>query len=80
MDRYEYIKLPLEIFPAEIIQQYKLQYLANNDFVCMEIQKGMDGLTQAGKFSNYKLKLHMKKFGYEQAHGGTKQAPFNFQM
>ena len=38
----------------------------------MEIQKGMDGLTQAGKFSNYKLKLHMKKFGYEQAHGGTK--------
>ena len=27
MDRYEYIKLPLEIVPAGIIQQYKLQDL-----------------------------------------------------
>ena len=28
----------------------------------MEIQKGMYGLPQAGKFSNNKLKLHIAKF------------------
>ena len=38
----------------------------------------MDGLTQAGKFSIDKLKLDMESFGYEPAHGGTKQASFNF--
>ena len=33
----------------------------------MEIQKGMYGLTQAGKIANDKLKLHLDKFGYETA-------------
>ena len=33
----------------------------------MEIQKGKYGITQAGKIANYKLKLHMAKFGYEPA-------------
>ena len=33
MDRYEYTKLPLEIIPEEIIQQYNLGKLAHTDFV-----------------------------------------------
>ena len=33
----------------------------------MEIQKGMYGLTQAGKIENDKLKLHLANFGYEPA-------------
>ena len=33
----------------------------------MEIQKVMYGLPQAGKITNYKLKLHLAKFGYEPA-------------
>ena len=49
MYRYEYMKLPLEIIPEEIIQNYKLRNLAHNFFVYMEIQKGMYGLPQAGK-------------------------------
>ena len=67
MIRYEYMKLPLEIIPQEIIQQYKLINLAHKGFVYMEIQKCMYGLPQAGKFSNDKLKLHLAKFGYESA-------------
>ena len=31
----------------------------------MEIQKGMYGLPQAGKFANDKLKLHLSKFWYK---------------
>ena len=35
MERYEYIKLPLEIIPDGIIQQYKLKDLAHKGFVYM---------------------------------------------
>ena len=33
MDRYEYMKLQLEMISAEIIQQYKLQDLPQKGFV-----------------------------------------------
>ena len=33
----------------------------------MEIQKGVYGIPQAGKITNYKLKIHLAKFGYEPA-------------
>ena len=65
--RYEYMKLPLEIIPAEIIQQYKLQYLAHKGFLHIEIQKGLYVLPQAGTIANDKLNLHLAKFGYEPA-------------
>ena len=67
MDRYEYMKLPLDIIQEEIIQQYNLRNLEHKGFVYMEIEKGMYGLPQAGKFSNDKLKLHLAKFVYEPA-------------
>ena len=67
MNRYEYMKLPLDIIPEEITQQYKLINLAHKGFVYMEIQKGMYGLPQAGNITNDKLKLHLAKFGYESA-------------
>ena len=61
------MKLPLEIIPEKIIQQYNLRSLAHKGFVYMEIQKGIYGLTQAGKNANDKLKLHLAKFGYKPA-------------
>ena len=67
MNRYEYMKLPPDIIPEEIIQQYNLRKLANRGFVYMEIQKGMYGLPQASKIANDKLKLHLTNFGYEPA-------------
>ena len=41
MDRYEYMKLPLDIIPEEIIYQYNLINLAHKDFLYVEIQKGV---------------------------------------
>ena len=37
MDIYEYMKLPLDIIPEEIIQKYNLRNLAHIGFVYMEI-------------------------------------------
>ena len=65
MDRYEYMKLPLNMIPDEIIQQWKLQDLAHKLFLHMEIQKGMNGMSQAGKISNSKLKGYLSKSGCE---------------
>ena len=61
------MKLPLDIIPEEIIQQYKLINLEHKGFVYMVIQKGMYGLLQALKIANDKLKLHLAKFVYEPA-------------
>ena len=55
MDIYDYMKLPLDIIPEEIIQQYNLRNLEHKGFVYMEIKKGMYGLPQAGKIANDKL-------------------------
>ena len=51
MNRYEYMKLPLEIIPVEIIQQYNLRNLAQKGSIYIEIQKVMYGLTQEGKIT-----------------------------
>ena len=59
MNRYEYMKPPLDIIPKEIIEQYNLRNLPQKGFVYIEIQKGMYGLPKAGKTTNNKLKLHL---------------------
>ena len=39
---FEYMKLPLSIFPKEIVQQYKMKDLvAANGYVYMENRKGI---------------------------------------
>ena len=58
----EHMKLPLEIIPDEIIQQYKLQDLSRKGFLNMEIPKVNYGMPQAAKTFNHKLKLHLAKF------------------
>ena len=63
MGSYEYMNLPLDIIPEEIIQQYNLRNLAHKGFVYMEIQKGMYGIPQARKITNDKLNPHLARFG-----------------
>ena len=38
---YGYVKLPIDILPEEIILEYNLIILANNEYVYYEICKGM---------------------------------------
>ena len=64
---YEYAQIPLHLVPEEIIKQYDLLRLANNDRVYFEIRKGMPGLKQAGTIANARLAQHLNKHGYVQS-------------
>ena len=64
LDRYEYMRVPLELIPQHIIDQYDLTTKAKNGFVYCEIQKGIYGLPQAGILANKLLKKRLAKFGY----------------
>ncbi len=44
MECYEYMRMPIDIIPQEIIDQYDLLPLVHNGYVYIEIRKGMYGL------------------------------------
>ena len=52
MDRYEYMKIPLNLFPQATQAQYELEKHAHNGFVYVEIWKAIYGLPQAGILAN----------------------------
>ena len=58
------MKLPLDIIPTEIIQQYNLDKLLDNSWVYIDIHKAMYGLKQSGKIAYDELVKHLKPFGY----------------
>jgi hypothetical protein len=55
MSRYEYMHLPINIIPQEIIEAYNIMPLVHNGHVYIEIQRGMYGLPQAGIIANQLL-------------------------
>jgi hypothetical protein len=65
MERYEYMRLPVNVIPAEIMVQYNLQALIHKEYIYIEIRKGMYGLPQAGKLANQQLTTHLAKYGYK---------------
>jgi hypothetical protein len=44
LDRYEYMKMPLSLFPQDVIDHYGLLNKILHGYVYMEICKGMYGL------------------------------------
>ena len=59
---FEYMKLPLRIFPQEIIYQYNLKDLVAADgYVYMEIRKGIPGINQAGRLSSDQLTKNLAR-------------------
>ena len=69
MDRFEYMKMPLDIFPPATVEQYNLTQHAHNGFVYLEIRKAIYGLPQAGILANKLLRQRLRPAGYyEVAH------------
>ena len=64
MERYEYMKMPLALFPAHTIEQYKLHDRAKNGFVYLEIRRAIYGLPQAGSLANKQLRKYLAPAGY----------------
>jgi hypothetical protein len=56
LDRYEYMKMPLTLFPEWIIKQYNLLTHALNGFVYLEMRQAMWGLPQVGILANKLLR------------------------
>ncbi len=64
LDQYEYMRMPLSLFPNDIITHYNLLKKDLNSFVYMEIHRGMYGLPQAGILFNKLLKKCLACHGY----------------
>jgi hypothetical protein len=63
------MKMPLSLFPQDIINHYGLNNKVLNGYVYMEICKGMYGLPQAGILPNKLLKKCLAIHSYyEQPH------------
>ena len=69
IERYEYMKLDIKIFPQPGINQYSLLEHVKNGFVHVEMHQAIYGLPQAGILANQQLRERLAPFGYyEVAH------------
>ena len=64
MARYEYMRIPIDMLPDAIIDQYNLRPLFHNGYVYVEIRRGMYGLPQAGRLANDQLIAFLAPHGY----------------
>ena len=64
MHRPDYMRIPIELIPQEIIDVYNLLPLVHNEYISIRINKGMYGLPQAGRIANDLLAKQLAKFGY----------------
>jgi hypothetical protein len=56
LDYYEYMKIPLALFPEWTKKQYNLDTHTRNGFVFFEIRRAVWGLPQAGILANKLLR------------------------
>jgi len=64
LEYYEYMKIPLDLFPEWIKKQYNLNTHARDGFVFLEIRQAVWGLPQAGILANKLLRKQFKPHGY----------------
>jgi hypothetical protein len=68
MERYEYVRMNLDDFPEEIIEEYKLRDIARPDgTVIAECRKCVYSLPQSGILSNKYLEKRLNEYGYYQS-------------
>ena len=64
LDWYEYMKMPLSLFPTWTKEQDNLNKLAKNGFVYLEMRRAVLGLPQAGILVNKLLLKRILPHGY----------------
>ena len=80
MDNYEYMFIPINQIPQEIIDHYHLQIIAHKGKVYVEIRRGMYGLPQAGILAENNLSVSLAAmviplFTTHPDYGATNGAP-----
>ena len=63
-NRYEYMRMPIELIPPEFIKEYGLDKKIKNGYVYIEILGGIYGLPQSGILANKLLKERLAEHGY----------------
>jgi hypothetical protein len=61
---FEYMQIPLALFPIWIVEQYDLKKHVLNRFVNLEMRRAIWGLPQAGILANKQLRRKLAPFGY----------------
>jgi hypothetical protein len=64
LDCFEYMKMPLSLFPPWTKEQYNLDKLTKNRFVYLEMRRAIWGLPQAGILANKLLRKRLIPHGY----------------
>ena len=68
MDRYECMRMKLDMFPDDVIEDYNLRdKVEPNGYVYIEVRKGMYGLPQAGLLAQELFAKRLAKHGYKQS-------------
>ena len=68
MDRYECMRMKLDMFPDDVIEEYNLRdKVEPNGYVYTEVRTGMYGLKQVGLLGQKLLKKQLAKHGYKQS-------------
>jgi hypothetical protein len=69
MDRPEFVRIPINLIPNEVVMEYKLQNLVDDQGnVYAIVEKGMYGLPQAGILANKALRERLEPHGYYEAY------------
>jgi hypothetical protein len=63
LDRYEYMSIPICLFPQWIVNQYDLIHKVHNGHIYMEMHRAVWGLPQAGILANI-LRKRLAPHGY----------------
>ncbi len=64
LDRFEYMKMSILLFPDWIVQQYVLHKHVHNNFIYIEMRRAVWGLLQAGILANKLLCKHLLPHSY----------------
>ena len=64
LDRFEYRKMPIALFPDWIVKQYNLTMHVLNGFIYLEMHRAVWGLPQAGILANKLLRKRLLPHGY----------------
>jgi hypothetical protein len=68
MERYEYMRMKINVIPEDIVDQYNLREKVSKDrFVYVEIWRGMYGLPQVGRIARELLEMRLNARGYHQS-------------
>jgi hypothetical protein len=63
LEYFEYMRIPLALFPIWIVEQYDLKKHVLNGFVYLEMRRAVWGLPQAGILVNKRLRRKLAPFG-----------------